>query len=130
MIMTSKMYNHKEPWKNYPVSMLYNIAEPDKAYDKCHHLLNLFKSNETSHFCQMDQPIFVFFSFLFKFNRISCKQTVENLIRHDSLWRLILACTTCLCPTKKNASIIWVKYFCCICYSHQLYYFFIELDND
>ena len=40
--------------------MLYNIAEPDKAYDKCHHLLNLFKSNETSHFCQMDQSIFVF----------------------------------------------------------------------
>ena len=27
------MYNHKEPWKKIPVSMLYNIAEPDKAYD-------------------------------------------------------------------------------------------------
>ena len=31
---------------------------------------------------------------------------------------------------KKNARLIWVKYFCCICYSHQLYCFFIELDND
>ena len=33
--------------------MPYNIAEPDKAYDKCHQLLNPFKSNETSHFYQM-----------------------------------------------------------------------------
>ena len=71
----------------------------------------------------------VFYSYS-NFNRISCKQTVENLIRHGILWRLILACTTCLCPTKKNASLIWVKYFCCICNSHQLYCFFIELDND
>ena len=53
--------------------MLYNIAEPDKAYDKCHHLLNPFKSNEISHFYQMDQSIFVFrvfgccFSFLLNF---------------------------------------------------------------
>ena len=30
--------------------MSYNIAEPDKAYDNCHHLLNTLKSNETSHF--------------------------------------------------------------------------------
>ena len=63
------------------------------------------------------------------FNRTSCKQTVENLIRHCSLWRLILACNICPCPTK-NASLIWVKYFWCICYSHQLYCFFMELDND
>ena len=31
---------------------------------------------------------------------------------------------------KKNARLIWVKYFCCICYSHQLNCFFIELDNE
>ena len=30
--------------------MLYNIAEPEKAYDKCHHLRNPFMSNKTSHF--------------------------------------------------------------------------------
>ena len=53
--------------------MLYNIADPDKAYDKCHQLLNPLKSNETSYFYQMDQSIFVFrvvevcYSFLFKF---------------------------------------------------------------
>ena len=27
--------------EKYPVSMLYNIAEPDKAYNKCHHPLIL-----------------------------------------------------------------------------------------
>ena len=53
--------------------MLFNIAEPDKGYDKCHNLLNPFKSNATSHFYQIDQSIFVFmvngccFSLLFKF---------------------------------------------------------------
>ena len=53
--------------------MPYNIAEPDKAYDKCHHILNSFKLNETSHFYQMDQSIFVSmvvgncFPFLFTF---------------------------------------------------------------
>ena len=46
--------------------MVFNIAEPDKAYDKCHNLLNPFKSNVTSHFYQMDQSIFRCFSFLFK----------------------------------------------------------------
>ena len=72
--------------------MPYNIAEPDKAYDKCHHILNPFKSNETSHFYQMDQSIFVFrvvgycFSFLFKFNRTSCKRTVD-----------IAVCGVCSC---------------------------------
>ena len=38
--------------------MLYNIAETEKAYDKCHHLLCPSKSNETSHFYQMDQSFF------------------------------------------------------------------------
>ena len=53
--------------------MLYTIAEPDKANDKCLYLLNPFKSNEISHLYQMDQSIFFFrvvgccLSFLFKF---------------------------------------------------------------
>ena len=129
------MYNHKEPLKKIPVSILYNIAEPHKAYVKSIHLLNRFKSNETSHFYRMDQSIFVIrvvgccFSFLFNSLRTFCKQTVENLIRHCRLLRLILACTICLCLTK-IASLIWVKYFCCVCYLHQLYCFIIELDND
>ena len=50
---------------------LYHCA-PYKAYDKCHHILNPFKSNETSHFYQ---SIFVFrvvgccFLILFKFKK-------------------------------------------------------------
>ena len=88
--------------------MLYNIAEPDKAYDKCHHLLNPFKSNKAFHFYQMNLSNFVFrvvgccFSFLFDFNRTFCKQTMESPIRHCSLWRLNLVCTFCLCPTKER----------------------------
>ena len=30
--------------------MLYKIAETEKAYDKCHNLLNPFTLNETFHF--------------------------------------------------------------------------------
>ena len=37
------MYYHKEPLKIY-LLMLYNIAEPDKAYAKYHHPLNPFNS--------------------------------------------------------------------------------------
>ena len=73
---------------NCPVSMLYNIAEPDKAYDKCHRLLNPFTLNETSHFYQMYQSIFRFWVVGYcysNFNRTSCKQTVESLIRHGSV---------------------------------------------
>ena len=36
--------------------MLYNIAEPDKAYDKCHHLLNPFKLNEIPTFIKWTSP--------------------------------------------------------------------------
>ena len=53
------MYDNKEFWKKCPVSMLHNIADPDKAYDKCHHLLKPFKSNERSNFYQRDESIFV-----------------------------------------------------------------------
>ena len=42
------------------------------------------------------------FFILIHFNRTSCKQTVESLIRHCSLWRLILVCTISLCPTKRT----------------------------
>ena len=117
--------------------MLYNIAEPDKAYDKCHHLLNPFKSNETSHFYQIDQSIFVFrvvgccFHSYSNFDRIPCKQnsrepdqTLQSVASDLGLYYLSMS------HKKKNPCLIWVKYFCCIRYSHQLYCFFIELDND
>ena len=46
-------------------------------------------SYETSHFCQMYQPIFVFrvVGYCYSnFNRTSCKQTVESLIRHGPVF--------------------------------------------
>ena len=55
------------------------------------------------------------------FNRASCKQTVESLIRHCSLWRRILVCTICLCPTKRklglyglNTFVVYVTHINCI----------------
>ena len=55
------------------------------------------------------------------FDKISCKQTVENLIRHCSLWRLISACTICLCPTNRtlvlyglNTIVLYVAHISCI----------------
>ena len=84
-VLTSKKNDHKN-LENCPVLMPYNIAERDKAYDKCHHLLNPFKSNEISCFNQMDQSIsssgllgVVFFILIQNFNRSSCKQTVESI---------------------------------------------------
>ena len=66
----------KNLWKNCLVSMLHNIGEPDKAHDKYHHLLNPFKSNETPHFYQMDQFIFVFRIFFYSYS---------NLIEHTEV---------------------------------------------
>ena len=55
------------------------------------------------------------------FNRPSCKQTVEKPIRHCSLRRLILACTMCLCRTKRtlvlyglNTFVVYVTHISCI----------------
>ena len=44
------------------------------------------------------------------FNRTFCEQTVETLIRRRILRRLIWVCAVCLCPTKKDAMLIWVNY--------------------
>ena len=30
---------------------------------------------------------------------------------------------------KKDTRHTWVKYFCCVCYSHKWYSFFLRLDN-
>ena len=50
-------------------------------------------------------------------------QTLQSVASDLGLYYLSLS-------HKKSARLIWVKYFCCICYSHQLYYFFVEMDND
>ena len=82
------MYDKKNIGRSCPVLMFFNIAEQDKAHDKCHHLLKPFTSNETSYFYQMYQSIFVFRVVGYccsNFNRTSCTQTVESLIRHGSV---------------------------------------------
>ena len=130
------MYNHKEPWKNILFQCSKTLQNQTNRMINVTISLTLLSRIKLPTFIKRTSPFWssgslgvVFHSYT-NFNRKSCKQTVENLIRHCSLWRLISACTICLCPTKKNASLIWVKYFCCICYSHQLYCFSIELDND
>ena len=78
------MYKHKEPWEKYPVSMLYNIAEPDKAYDKCHHLHNPFKSMKLPTFIKWTSPFSSsgFLDVVIRsysiFNRISCKKQLRT----------------------------------------------------
>ena len=49
------------------------------------------------------------FHFYSNFNRTFCKQTVETLIRHSVMRRLMWVCIVCLCPTKRTlARLIWV----------------------
>ena len=49
------------------------------------------------------------FCFYTHFTRIFCKQTLDSLIRCRVMWRLVLICTVCLCPTKKDFRLIWVN---------------------
>ena len=75
--------------------------------------LNPFILDILSHPFQLDKYISnfrvvgLYFSFLLKFKRHFCKQTVENLIRCHVLQRLF--CTVCRCPTKKTLGFIWVN---------------------
>ena len=72
---------------------------------------------------------FVFHSYS-NFNRTSCKHAVE-LVQTLQYVASDLGLYYLSMSHKKNTRLIWVKYYCCIlCYSHQLYCFFIELDND
>ena len=121
------MYKSKKPWKNIPFQCSITLQNQTKRMINVTISLTLLNRMKLHTFIKWTSPfsssglLGVVFHSYSNFNRTSYKQT-ENLIRHCSLWRLIMACTICLCPTKKNASIIWVKYFCCICYSHQLYF--------
>ena len=69
----------------------------------------------------------VVFHYYSNFNRAFFKQKVENLIRYCSLWRLILVCTICLCPTKRtlvyyrlNNFVVYVTRISCIVSSSNL----------
>ena len=60
------------------------------------------------------------------FDGRSCKQpdqTMQSVASDLGLYYMSLS-------HKKNTSLIWVKYLCCIRYSHQLCCLFINLDND
>ena len=78
-------------------------------------VFNPFKPNGISNSYQLDQSISVlrivgrYFSFLVKFNRIFCKQTVETLIRRRVLRRLTLGLRCLPMPHKKDARLIWIK---------------------
>ena len=123
------MYDHKEPWKK---TVLFQC--PITLQNQTKRMINVIIS--LTLLSRMKLPTFIkctrSFSSLWllgivfhsysNFNRTSCSQTMEILIRHCSLWRPILICTICLCLTK-NAWLIWIKYFCCMCYSHRLYCF-------
>ena len=68
----------------------------------------IFMPNGISHCYQLDQSIsalravgWYFFYFYPNFKRNFCRQTVENLIRHCILRRLIWFCNVCRCPTKR-----------------------------
>ena len=130
------MYNHKEPWKNILFQCSRTLQNQTKR------MINVTISFTL--LSRMKLPTFIKWFSLFSssrllgvvfhsystFDRKSCKQTMENLIRHYSLCRLILACTICLCPTKRMLALFGLIFFYCIRYSHQLYCFFIKLDND
>ena len=114
--------------KNCPVPMLHNIAEPDKAYDKCHHLLNPFNSNETFqllsngpvHFFRVFWVFFIHIQILIE-HPVSKEKRVCSVILQSVASDLVLYYLSMF--HKKNARLIWVNYFCCICYLHQLYCF-------
>ena len=103
--------------------------------DKCQHLLKPLSQMKLQTLIKWTRPfsssglLGVVFHSYSNFNRTSYKQTVENLIKLCSLWRLILACIICLYVPQKERQSNMGKYFCCICYSHQLYCCFIELDT-
>ena len=74
-------------------------------------IINPFMPNGIFHCYELDESISNFrvvgwyFSLLSNFKRNSCKQTVENLVRRRTLWRL-----HCLLMShKKGAMLIWVK---------------------
>ena len=74
-----------------------------------------------THLCQMEFPTvinwtspFLFYGLLGGFfsnlDRTICKHTLETLIRHHILWRLVWVCSNCLCPTKKMLQVnIWTQ---------------------
>ena len=69
--------------------------------------------NGFSHLYRLDEFISNFkvdgWSFYSNCSRTPCKQTLATLIRRWVLRHLIWVCTICICPIKKDASLIWDK---------------------
>ena len=122
------MYVHEEPWKK---TVLFQC--PITLQNQTKRMINVIISLII--LSVMKLPTFIKWTGPFSFsgllgvgfhsysnlNRTSCKQTVESLMRHCSLWCLILVCTICLCPTKRklglyglNAFVVYVTHINCI----------------
>ena len=103
-------WNYKCIWRIRPtirslVSTLDTSAWP----------FNPFMLNGFSNLYELDEFISNFkvdrwyFSFYSNCSRTPCKQTLATLIRRWVLRHLIWVCTICICPIKKDASLIWDK---------------------
>ena len=125
------MYDHKEPWKKtVQFQCPITLQNQTKRMINVIISLTLLSRMKLPTFIERTSPLssswllgIVFHSYS-NFNRTSCKQTVEILIRHCSLWRLILVCTMCLCPTKRTLGqyglpifVVYVTHINCIVYS-------------
>ena len=121
------MYNHKEPWENILFQFSKTLQNQAKCMLNAIISLTLLSRMKLTTFIKWTSLLSssgllgVFFNSYSNFDRTSCKQTVGNLIRHCSLWRLILACIICLCPTKRtqvwyglNTFVVYVIYISCI----------------
>ena len=101
--------------KNCPVSMLYNIVEPDQINVIIS--LTLLSRMKLPTFIKWTSPfsssglLGVVFHSYSNFNKISCKQPVESLIKHCSLRASDLDLYYLSMFHKKNAKLIWVKFF-------------------
>ena len=121
------MYNHKEPWKSILFQCAITLQKQTKYMINVTISLTLLSRMKlptfikwTSLFSSSGLLGVVFHSYL-NFDGTSCKHTVENLIRHCSLWCLIFACTICRCPTKRtlvkyglNTFVVYVTRISCI----------------
>ena len=103
------MYNLKEPWgKNILFQCSITLQNQTKRMINVYISLTLLSRMKLPTFIKWTSPfsssglLGVVFHSYSNFDRTSYKQTVENLAKHCSLWRLILACAICLCPTKST----------------------------
>ena len=122
------MHNHKEPWKKTVLFQCsITLQNQTKSTINVTISLTILSRMKLPTFIKWTSPLspsgllgVVFHSYS-NCNRTSCKQTVEKLIRHCRMWCLILACTICLCPTKRtlvlyvlNTFVVYVTHISCI----------------